>query len=101
MDGQPLVRFIVDEDLKHGKFDIIAEAVAASIIPQLRAEEMHRHGLAATRARRVRRSPAQPYPAPRPQAPAPQQHGGYNQGLPPRLRSPPRTAHMISTTPRP
>ncbi|MFR7651135.1 MAG: DUF3662 domain-containing protein, partial [Eggerthella lenta] len=26
MDGQPLVRFIVDEDLKHGKFDIIAEA---------------------------------------------------------------------------
>lgn len=46
MDGQPLVRFIVDDDLKHGKFDIIAEAVAAPIIAQLRAEEMQRYGLA-------------------------------------------------------
>ena len=36
MDGQPLVRFIVDEGLKHGKFDVIAEAVAAPIIAQLR-----------------------------------------------------------------
>ena len=59
MDGQPLVRFIVDEDLKHGKFDIIAEAVAAPIIAQLRAEEMHRYGLAA--------------------APAPAPYGGYDQ----------------------
>mgnify|MGYP002596280063 CR=1 FL=1 len=50
MDGQPLVRFIVDEDLKHGKFDIIAEAVAAPIIAQLRAEEMQRYGLAAPSA---------------------------------------------------
>ncbi|HIW76029.1 MAG TPA: FHA domain-containing protein [Candidatus Gordonibacter avicola] len=45
MDGQPLVRFIVDEELKHGKFDIIAEPVAAPIIAQLRAEEMQRYGL--------------------------------------------------------
>lgn len=74
MDGQPLVRFIVDEDLKHGKFDIIAEAVAAPIIAQLRAEEMQRYGLAAAPA-------AQPYAAPRPQAPLPQQqYGGYDQG---------------------
>ena len=80
MDGQPLVRFIVDEDLKHGKFDIIAEAVAAPIIAQLRAEEMHRYGLAAAPAPGGYGAPAQPYPAQRPQAPAPQQYGGYNQG---------------------
>ena len=80
MDGQPLVRFIVDEDLKHGKFDIIAEAVAAPIIAQLRAEAMHRYGLAAAPAPGGYGAPAQPYPAPRPQAPAPQQYGGYNQG---------------------
>ncbi len=79
MDGQPLVRFIVDEDLKHGKFDIIAEAVAAPIIAQLRAEEMHRYGLAAAPAPGGYGAPAQPYPAQRPQAPAPQQSGGYNQ----------------------
>ena len=46
MDGQPLVRFVVDEDLKRGKFDIIAEAVAAPIVKQLRAEEMERYGIA-------------------------------------------------------
>ena len=79
MDGQPLVRFIVDEDLKHGKFDIIAEAVAAPIIAQLRAEEMHRYGLAAAPAPGGYGAPAQPYPAQRPQAQAPQQYGGYNQ----------------------
>ena len=79
MDGQPLVRFIVDEDLKHGKFDIIAEAVAAPISAQLRAEERHRYGLAAAPAPGGYGAPAQPYPAQRPQAPAPQQYGGYNQ----------------------
>ena len=46
MDGQPLVRFIVDEGLRHGKFDVIAEAVAAPLIAQLRQEEMERYGLA-------------------------------------------------------
>lgn len=45
MDGQPLVRFIVDDELKSGKFDIIAEAVAAPVIKQLRAEEMQRYGI--------------------------------------------------------
>ena len=46
MDGQPLVRFIVDDGLKHGKFEVIAEAVAAPIVAQLRQEEMERYGLA-------------------------------------------------------
>lgn len=45
MDGQPLVRFIVDDDLRRGKFDVIAEAVAAPLVAQLRAEEMERYGL--------------------------------------------------------
>ena len=45
MDGQPLVRFVVDDDLKRGKFDVIAEAVAAPIVKQLRAEEMERYGI--------------------------------------------------------
>lgn len=63
MDGQPLVRFIVDEGLRHGKFDIIAEAVAAPIIAQLRAEEMERYGLAAPGGRGYGGAPArqQPY----------------------------------------
>ena len=51
MDGQPLVRFIVDEGLKHGKFDVIAEAVAAPIISQLRNEEMERYGLGGANGR--------------------------------------------------
>ena len=46
MDGHPLVRFIVDNSLKHGKFDIIAETVAAPIVEQLRSEEMERYGIA-------------------------------------------------------
>ena len=45
MDGQPLVRFIVDDSLKHGKFDIVAELVSAPIVAQLRREEMQRYGL--------------------------------------------------------
>lgn len=45
MDGQPLVRFIVDDGLKHGKFDVVAELVSAPIIEQLRQEEMQRYGL--------------------------------------------------------
>ncbi len=47
MDGQPLVRFIADENLRHGKFDVLAEMVAAPIIAQLRREEMERYGIAA------------------------------------------------------
>lgn len=45
MDGDPLVRFIVDNDLKSGKFDVIAEAVASDIISQLRKEEIERYGI--------------------------------------------------------
>lgn len=98
MDGQPLVRFIVDDGLKHGKFDIIAEAVAAPIIAQLRAEEMERYGLAApgSRARAGMRPqqfagmPArgqgapyqapvqQPYGAPAPASYGAQAVGGYD-----------------------
>ncbi len=48
MDGQPLVRFIADDNLKSGKFDVIAEMVAAPIIEQLRDEEMEHYGIAAS-----------------------------------------------------
>ena len=58
MDGRPLGRFIVDEGLKHGKFDVIAEMVAGPIIEQLRDEEMERYGLA------QRRSQGGPAPMP-------------------------------------
>lgn len=46
MDGAPLVRFMVDDNLRPGKFDIIAELVSAPIVSQLRNEEMERYGLA-------------------------------------------------------
>lgn len=56
MDGQPLVRFIADPDLKKGKFDVVAELVAASIVDQLRDDEMVRYGLApASSPRRMAR----------------------------------------------
>lgn len=45
MDGQPLVRFIADDGLRRGKFEVIAEMVASPIIAQLREEEMERYGL--------------------------------------------------------
>jgi hypothetical protein len=44
-DGRPLVRFIVDDKLKSGKFDVIAENVAAPLIAQLRDEELEFYGL--------------------------------------------------------
>ena len=44
-DGRPLVRFIVDKNLKSGKFDIIAENVSAPTIAQLRKEEQEYYGL--------------------------------------------------------
>ena len=78
MDGQPLVRFIADESLKKGKFDIIAELVSAPIIAQLREEEMERYGLmprrqAAPRAvmRPTTAPTASPEPAPAAYAPQP------------------------------
>lgn len=84
MDGQPLVRFIVDDGLKHGKFDVIAEPVAAPIIAQLRAEEMQRYGIgggqAPAPAPGYGAAPAQPYGygQPAPAAPA----GGYSAPAP-------------------
>ena len=81
MDGQPLVRFIVDNDLKHGKFDVIAEMVSAPIIEQLRDEEMRRYGLGGAkvanypqgvpqddRAKPIEQAQAQPVPESRPAA---------------------------------
>ncbi len=56
MDGQPLVRFITDESLKHGKIDVIAELVSAPIVAQLREEEMERYGLLPQPQRAVRRA---------------------------------------------
>lgn len=64
MDGQPLVRFIVDDGLKHGKFDVIAEMVAAPLIVQLRQEEMEYYGISApANARGVSYQPVEPEPA--------------------------------------
>ncbi len=64
MDGQPLVRFIADEDLKHGKFEVIAEMVAAPMIAQLRQEEMERYGIAAPRGAYANRGLQNHRPAP-------------------------------------
>lgn len=87
LDGQPLVRFIVDDDLKRGKFDIIAEMVSAPIIQQLRDEEMNRYGIGGASMRgaagvpqqaapagydQFSRQAQQPHQAPRPQAATPQ-----------------------------
>lgn len=63
MDGNPLVRFIADPALKHGKFDVIAECVASPIISRLRDEEMERYGFEPRRSRKAQRAP-QPAPAP-------------------------------------
>ncbi len=69
MDGQPLVRFIVDDTLRRGKFDIVAEVVSASIVKQLRAEEMQRYSMSPASAPAPHQAagdlphPAQPMPA--------------------------------------
>lgn len=79
MDGQPLVRFIVDEGLKRGKFQVIAELVSAPIVSQLRQEEMERYGMAGAASQHSRAAgygaPAGGY-----QAPAPAPAGGYDDG---------------------
>jgi hypothetical protein len=46
-DGRPLVRFIADPKLKHGRFDVIAENVSAQVILQLREEELQYYGISA------------------------------------------------------
>ena len=68
MDGQPLVRFIVDDTLRRGKFDIVAEVVSASIVKQLRAEEMQRYSMSPASAQAPAPAPHQaagdfPHPA--------------------------------------
>lgn len=70
MDGQPLVRFIVDDDLRHGKFDVIAEMVASPLVEQLRQEEYARYGILRTPGGAPHAAAAAPYRAPAP-APAP------------------------------
>ena len=89
MDGRPLVRFIVDEGLKHGKFDVIAEMVASPIIEQLRSEELERYGIAPRQQRQPQPAPQQGYgyeqPAPQGRGyeqPAPQQGYDYEQPAP-------------------
>ena len=94
MDGQPLVRFIVDEDLKHGKFDIIAEARSC-----------------APRKCIVTAWPPLPRPAGTepPRSPTPRRAprrrlrsstADTTRAMPPRLPRPLRTAAMTSTIPR-
>ncbi len=80
MDGSPLVRFIVDEDLKPGKFDIIAELVSAPIVKQLREEEMARYGLGGAVPNQQANNQAASYNRPAQSNPQPQQ-GLYNQGV--------------------
>ena len=81
MDGQPLVRFIVDDDLRHGKFDIIAEMVASPLVEQLRQEEYARYGIrpggGPARAAAPQAGYGYQQPAPTP-APAPAPAGGYD-----------------------
>ena len=72
MDGSPLVRFIIDDELKHGKFDVVAELVSAPIVSQLRAEEMQRYGLSAQDA-------GAPIPA---NIPTPQNYGQQQAYIP-------------------
>ena len=60
MDGRPLVRFIAADELKHGKFDVIAECVASPIIERLRDEEMEHYGIK-TRNSRSNYAPAPAY----------------------------------------
>lgn len=64
MDGAPLVRFIIDDELKRGKFEVVAELVSAPIVSQLRAEEMQRYGLEGQQAAAPQPRPAQAQPAP-------------------------------------
>ncbi len=44
-DCPPLVRFIVDHDLRRGKFDVVAENVSPDVVEDLRHEEMVFYGL--------------------------------------------------------
>lgn len=95
MDGQPLVRFIVDDELKHGKFDIIAEPVAAPIIAQLRAEEMQRYGIGGAPVRGAGAGVAGGYAQPAPAYGAPAAADSYapGRGLDPYAQAAPAPAY--------
>lgn len=71
MDGQPLVRFIVDDDLRHGKFDVITEMVASPLVEQLRQEEYARYGILNQGGRPHAAAPMAPAAGYGYQAPAP------------------------------
>lgn len=45
LECRPLVRFIADDGLKSGRFDVVAEVVTANIIAELREEEAEYYGL--------------------------------------------------------
>ncbi len=45
LECRPLVRFIADDGLKKGKFDVIAEVVTSNIVAELREEEAEHYGL--------------------------------------------------------
>lgn len=91
MDGSPLVRFIIDDELKHGKFDVVAELVSAPIVSQLRAEEMQRYSLSSQEA-------GAPIPA---NIPAPQSYGQQQAYAPepyaPAQEAPAQAPHYAST----
>ncbi len=76
MDGQPLVRFIADDQLKRGKFDIVAELVAGQIVERLRADEMARYGIAPARQPRAQGGQRRSAGGPRQGHPVPQQAPG-------------------------
>ena len=76
MDGQPLVRFIADDQLKRGKFDIVAELVAGQIVERLRADEMARYGIAPARQSRAQGGQRRSAGGPRQGHPVPQQAPG-------------------------
>ena len=63
LDGAPLVRFIVDDELKHGKFDVVAELVSSPIVEQLRAEELQRYGLSGAKQPQPNRTATPQTPA--------------------------------------
>ena len=86
-DTRPLVRFIPDPKLKKGRFDVIAEVVAAPIIKKLREEEMEYYGLKPKEAPAPAPAPAEERPvraaSPRSNDDSPQwenQRQGYPRG---------------------
>ncbi len=78
--GEPLVRFMIDPQLRAGKFSVFAENVDAPTLGRLYEEERaYQNGLgqnnsAASRAASVRIRPAPPAAVCRPAAAAPRRH---------------------------